>query len=164
MPLQDLQPFIYRRRVSLESNLWHYKTRHSRVEQDRFHLQYAACDSYTDSLYLKSDFIRKITSGTFDVKIKSMSWLWTLNSKSRDLDSRLGGYRICVINGIFFSRKIRISNEDLEDFFLKIDPQPDSVIQPKAWGLLHMEREYIAHHILKRRSGAWAPHSLDPTK
>ena len=27
------------------------------------------------------------------------------------------------------------------------DPQPDSTIQPKARGLLHMEREYFAHHI-----------------
>ena len=25
------------------------------------------------------------------------------------------------------------------------DPQPDSAIQPKAQGLLHMEREYFAH-------------------
>ena len=31
-----------------------------------------------------------------------MPWLWILNSKSWDLDSRLGGYWICVINGIFF--------------------------------------------------------------
>ena len=32
------------------------------------------------------------------------------------------------------------------------DPQPDSAIQPKARGLLHMEREFIAHHI-KEDSG-----------
>ena len=39
----------------------------------------------------KSDFIRRITSGTSGVKIKGMPRLWILNSKSRDLDSRLGG-------------------------------------------------------------------------
>ena len=45
-------------------------------------------------------------------------------------------------------------------FFSKImkekdwsDPQPDSVIQPKARGLLHMEREYFAHHIWSRFHG-----------
>ena len=27
------------------------------------------------------------------------------------------------------------------------DPQHDSTIQPKTRGLLHMEREFIAHHI-----------------
>ena len=35
----------------------------------------------------------------------------------------------------------------------RIDPQPDPLVQPKAWGLLHMEREYIAHHIRRRNSG-----------
>ena len=29
------------------------------------------------------------------------------------------------------------------------DPQPDSAIQPKAWGLLHMEREYFAPYMIK---------------
>ena len=45
-------------------------------------------------------------------------------------------------------------------FFWKIkkekdwsDPQPDSAIQPKARGLLHMEREYFAHHIWSRFRG-----------
>ena len=45
-------------------------------------------------------------------------------------------------------------------FFWKIkkemdwsDPQPDCAIQPKARGLLHMEREYFAHHIWTRLSG-----------
>ena len=33
------------------------------------------------------------------------------------------------------------------------DPQPDSAIQPKARGLLHMEREYFAHHIWSRFRG-----------
>ena len=28
----------------------------------------------------------------------------------------------------------------------QVDPQPDSSNQTKALGLLHMEREYIAHH------------------
>ena len=41
------------------------------------------------------------------------------------------------------------------------DPQPDPSIQPKARGLLHMECEYIAHHIGRRDSGPKAPHSLD---
>ena len=30
------------------------------------------------------------------------------------------------------------------------DTQPDSTIQPKAQGLLHMEREYFAHYIWSR--------------
>jgi len=33
------------------------------------------------------------------------------------------------------------------------DPQPDSSVQPKARGLLHMEREYITQHIRRRNSG-----------
>ena len=33
------------------------------------------------------------------------------------------------------------------------DPQPDPSVQPKARGLLHMEREYIAHHIRRRNLG-----------
>ena len=45
-----------------------------------------------------------------------------------------------------------------------IDPQPDSVIQPKARGLLHMEREFIARHIRRRDSGPRAPHSLDAAR
>ena len=45
-------------------------------------------------------------------------------------------------------------------FFWKIikekdwsDPQPDSAIQPKARGLLHMVHEYFAHHIWSRLQG-----------
>ena len=33
------------------------------------------------------------------------------------------------------------------------DPQPDPTVQPKARGLLHMQREYNAHHIRRRNSG-----------
>ena len=36
---------------------------------------------------------------------------------------------------------------------LRFNPQPDSAIQPKARGLLHMEREFIAHHIKEDDSG-----------
>ena len=36
------------------------------------------------------------------------------------------------------------SNKDHDD---KGNPQPDPSVQPKARGLLHMECEYIAHHI-----------------
>ena len=42
------------------------------------------------------------------------------------------------------------SIKDPED---KSNPQPDPSVQPKARGLLHMEREYIAHHIRRRDSG-----------
>ena len=41
-------------------------------------------------------------------------------------------------------------NEDPED---RDDPQPDPSVQPKARGLLHMESEYIAHHIRRKDSG-----------
>ena len=37
------------------------------------------------------------------------------------------------------------------------DPQPDPSVQPKARGLLHMEREYIAHYIRRRNSGLEHP-------
>jgi len=33
------------------------------------------------------------------------------------------------------------------------DPQPDPSVQPKARGLLHMEREHVAHHIKRRNLG-----------
>ena len=33
------------------------------------------------------------------------------------------------------------------------DPQLDPSVQPKAQGLLHMGREYIAHHIRRRNLG-----------
>ena len=32
------------------------------------------------------------------------------------------------------------------------DPQPDPAVQPKARVLLHMEREYITHHIKRKNS------------
>ena len=62
----------------------------------------------------------------------------------RDFDLRLGGLLDIGIRDLFFN------------FFWKIDwsdPQPDSAIQPKARGLLHMEREYFAHHIWSRFQG-----------
>ena len=43
-----------------------------------------------------------------------------------------------------FERQMKIWKILIEDRF---DPQPDSSIQPMARGLLHMEREFIAHHI-----------------
>ena len=46
-----------------------------------------------------------------------------------------------------FSKTVLISNEDLKNPEDKDDPQPDPSVQPKAQGLLHMECEYIAHHI-----------------
>ena len=64
-----------------------------------------------------------------------------LKSKWRDLNSRLGGYGICV-SEIYFSNFLE--NNEAKDWS---DPQPDSTIQPKAWGLLHIEREYFAHQI-----------------
>ena len=68
-----------------------------------------------------------------------------LKSKWRDLNSRLGGCGICV-SEIYFS--IFLENKEGEKDWS--DPQPDSTIQPKARGLLHMEREYFAHHIWLR--------------
>jgi len=72
---------------------------------------------------------------------------WFLNLNWRDLNSRLGGCGIWV-SEIYFQ------------FFWKImkqkdwsDPQPNSAIQPKARGLLHMEHEYFAHHIWSRFQG-----------
>ena len=67
----------------------------------------------------------------------------SLNSKSRNLDLRLGGCGIRVIDGLFF-KFLEDKDQKIEDWF---DPQPDSAIQPKTRGLLHMEREFIAHHI-----------------
>ena len=49
----------------------------------------------------------------------------------------------CVINGNFFKNRPEDRN----------DPQPDLSVQPKARGLLHMECEYITHHIRRRNSG-----------
>jgi hypothetical protein len=67
-----------------------------------------------------------------------------LNPKSRDFKSRLGGCETCVINDKLFSKT---------DLKTENDPQPDPSIQPKARGLLHMEREYFAYHIGRRNSG-----------
>ena len=65
----------------------------------------------------------------------------------RDFDLRLG------VAGYVYQRFVF-------NFFWKImkekdwsDPQPDSAIQPKTRGLLHMEREYFAHHIWSRFRG-----------
>ena len=66
-----------------------------------------------------------------------------LNPKSRDFKSRLGGCKIGFINGELFSKN---RPED------RNDPQPDPSVQPKARGLLHMEREHITHHIRRRNS------------
>ena len=44
------------------------------------------------------------------------------------------------------------SNKDLKDPEDRDDPRPDPSIQPKARGLLHMEREFITQHI-KEDSG-----------
>ena len=65
----------------------------------------------------------------------------------RDFDLRLGvaGY---VYQRFIFQIFWKIKKE--KDWS---DPQPDSAIQPKARGLLHMEREYFAHHIWSRFCG-----------
>jgi len=70
-----------------------------------------------------------------------------LKSKWRDLNSRLGGCGIYV-SEIYFSNFLK--NKEEKD---RSDPQPNSMIQPKARGLLHMEREYFAHHIWSRFQG-----------
>ena len=67
--------------------------------------------------------------------------------KMQDFDLRLGGCRICA-SEIYFSKILEIMKE--KDWS---DPQPDSAIQPKAQGLLHMECEYFAHHIWSRFRG-----------
>ena len=53
------------------------------------------------------------------------------------------------VSEIYFS--IFLKNKEEEKDWS--DPQPDSTIQPKARGLLHMEREYFAHHIWSRFRG-----------
>ena len=45
-----------------------------------------------------------------------------------------------------FSKKFQTSNERSKDPEDRVDPQLDLSNQTKARGLLHMEREYIAHH------------------
>ena len=71
-----------------------------------------------------------------------------LKSKWKDLNSRLEGCGIYVWE-IYFSNFLK-NKEEEKDWS---DPQPDSTIQPKARGLLHMEREYFAHHIWSRFRG-----------
>ena len=46
----------------------------------------------------------------------------------------------------------------------RFHPQLDSSIQTKARGLLHMEHEFIAHHIRRSDSGPREPHNLDATR
>ena len=72
---------------------------------------------------------------------------WILKSKSRDLNSRLGAAEYMHQRFIFqiFWKIMKWENWS--------DPQPGSAIQPKARGLLHMEREYFAHHIWSRFRG-----------
>jgi hypothetical protein len=72
-----------------------------------------------------------------------------LNSKSWNLDSRLEGCGIRAIDGLFF-KFLKDKDQKIEDWF---DPQPDSAIQHKARGLLHIEREFITHHIKEDDSG-----------
>jgi len=61
-----------------------------------------------------------------------------------DFKSRLGGYETSVINTELFS---------------KTDPKAEMTLSlihrfnVRLGGLLHMEREYIAHHIRRRNSG-----------
>ena len=50
-------------------------------------------------------------------------------------------------NGIFFQRRSEFRKENSKDPDDRFGPQLDPSVQPKARGLLHMEREYIAHHI-----------------
>ena len=57
------------------------------------------------------------------------------------------GLRDICIRDLFFEF---LEHKEEKDWS---DPQPDSAIQPKARGLLHMEREYFAHHIWSRFQG-----------
>ena len=58
------------------------------------------------------------------------------------------GLRNICIRDLFFN--FLENKEEEKDWS---DPQPDSTIQPKARGLLHIEREYFAHHICSRFRG-----------
>ena len=49
-----------------------------------------------------------------------------------------------------FSKKFQTSNGRSKDPEDCVDPQPDLSNQTKARGLLHMEHEYIAHHISRK--------------
>ena len=62
----------------------------------------------------------------------------------RDFDLRLGGCGICASKIYFLNFLKKKEEKDCSD------PQPNSAIQPKARGLLHMEREYFVHHIWSR--------------
>ena len=53
------------------------------------------------------------------------------------------GLRNIYVSEIYFSIFLKNKEEEKD----RSDPQPDSTIQPKARGLLHMEREYFARHI-----------------
>ena len=83
----------------------------------------------------------------FSTQHATISWI-SFFPKSWDLDSSLRGCGTRVIDGLFF-KFFEDKDEKIEDWF---DPQPYSAIQPKARGLLHMEHEFIAHHI-KEDSG-----------
>ena len=65
----------------------------------------------------------------------------------RDFDLRLRACGICASEIYFLNF---LENKGEKDWS---DAQPDSAIQPKAGGLLHMEREYFAHHIWSRFRG-----------
>ena len=65
----------------------------------------------------------------------------------RDSDLRLRACGICASEIYFLNF---LENKGEKDWS---DAQPDSAIQPKARGLLHMEREYFAHHMCSRFQG-----------
>jgi len=68
-------------------------------------------------------------------------------SQQKGFQFKARGLRDMWIRDLFF---IFLKNKERKDWS---DPQPDSTIQPKARGLLHMEREYFAHHIWSRFRG-----------
>jgi hypothetical protein len=72
-------------------------------------------------------------------------WSLNLNWEISIQDSGAAGY---VYQRFIFQFFWKIMKE--KDWS---DPQPDSAIQPKARGLLHMEREYFAHHVWSRFRG-----------
>ena len=88
-----------------------------------------------------SFFLREVFSFHHEISL-------ILKSKWWDLNSRLGGCGIYV-SEIYFSNLLKNKKEE-KDWS---DTQSDSTIQPKARGLLYMEREYFAHHILSRIRG-----------
>ena len=53
-----------------------------------------------------------------------------------------------MASGIYFSNFLE--NKEEKEWS---DPQPDSTIQPKARGQLHMEHDYFGHHIWSRYRG-----------